>query len=80
MPGAISGSGDDKGYTFTIRASTDEIQRYYDREMQKVGATPFAIGQGDGKNTVLVIYMLDGGTVSIMMLPQDDFVVVMIVK
>lgn len=80
MPGAIAGDGNDQGYRFTINATVDEIQQYYDRELGKLGATPFAVGQGDGKDTVLVIYMLDDTPVSVMMMPSDGFVLVMIVK
>lgn len=79
MPGAISGEGDDKGYSFTIQATPEEIQEYYDQELRKLGATPFAVGQGDAQGTVLLMYMMDGGIISISIIPQEDFVLVIIV-
>lgn len=80
MPGAISGSGDDKGYTFTIQATSEEIQEYYDQELRKLGASSLAIGQGDEKSTIIMIYILDGAPVSVSIIPQEDFMLVMIVK
>lgn len=80
MPGAIAGEGDDKGYSFTIKASPEEIQEYYEYELGKLGWTMFAAGQGTTQ-AILLIFMKDGGTCSVSILPQADGIVyVMLIK
>lgn len=36
MPNALAGQGDSKGYSFTINASPDEIQKFYETELAKL--------------------------------------------
>ena len=79
MPGAISGSGDTDSYTFTIRATAVEVEAYYDREMVKLGAYRFIWGEGSKNGTMLVIYMWNDTAVTISTIPQDDFLLVMII-
>jgi len=80
MPGAINGEGDDKGYTFTIHATSEEIQQYYQTELTKQGANLFATGEGNEKGTVLLIFMMGTDVVSISIIPHDDLMLVLIVK
>jgi len=71
MPTAIAGEGDNKGYSFTINASADEIQKFYEKELAKLGWNMLASGQGT-TNSVLLIFMKDTGTFSVSMIPQPD--------
>ncbi|HCS39725.1 MAG TPA: hypothetical protein DIW44_09105 [Anaerolineaceae bacterium] len=80
MPNAIAGEGDNLGYSFTINASPDEIQKYYELELGKLGWSIFATGQGK-TDTVLLIFMKDGGTLSVSIFAQPDHIMyVLIVK
>lgn len=80
MPGAIAGEGDSKGYSFTIKASAEEIQNFYEKELNKLGWNLFANGNGDS-GTVLLIFMkgTDTFTVSIIAQP-DEIMYVLLVK
>jgi hypothetical protein len=71
MPKAIAGEGDSKGYSFTINASRDEIQKFYEKELGKLGWNMFASGQG-ATNAILLIFMKDTGTLSVSIIPQPD--------
>ena len=71
MPNAIAGEGDSKGYAFTINASPDEIQKFYENELAKLGWNVFASGQGT-TDAVLLIFMKDAGTLSVSVIPQSD--------
>ena len=80
MPAAIAGDGDEKGYTFTIKATADEIQGFYQKAMKKLGWNMFATGQG-GTKAVLLIFMKGTDIVSISILPQADGIMyVLLVK
>ena len=71
MPRAIAGQGDSKGYTFTIKASAQEIQKFYESQLAKQGWQMFASGKG-GTDAVILIFMKDAGTLSVSILPQSD--------
>lgn len=71
MPNAIAGEGDSKGYAFTINASPDEIQKFYEKALGKLGWNMFASGQGT-TDAVLLIFMKDTGTLSVSIIPQPD--------
>jgi hypothetical protein len=80
MPGAIAGEGDSKGYSFTTKASADEVQNFYEKAMPKLGWNMFASGQGATK-AVLLFFMKGSDTVSVSVIPQpDELVYVMLVK
>ena len=80
MPDAINGEGDSQGYTFTIQADAESIQQYYEKELAKLGFQLFASGDGNEKNTVLLIFMKDIEIVSISIIPHEDLMVVLMVK
>jgi hypothetical protein len=71
MPNAIAGEGDSKGYYFTINASPNEIQEFYEKELTKLGWNMFASGQGT-TDAILLIFMKDAGTLSVSIFPQPD--------
>jgi hypothetical protein len=55
MPNAVSGDGDDKGYSYTVDATVNEVQKYYDKALAKLGWSAFATGKGEG-DSVLLFY------------------------
>jgi hypothetical protein len=71
MPKAIAGDGNSSGYSFTINASVDEIQKFYEKELSKLGWNLFASGAGN-TDAVILIFMKDGGTLSVSIIPQQD--------
>jgi hypothetical protein len=80
MPNAIAGQGDDQGYSFTINASSDEIQQFYEKELGKLGWNVFASGQGT-TSAVLLIFMKDTIMLTVSILPQPDGIMyVLLVK
>jgi hypothetical protein len=80
MPNAIAGEGDDQGYSFTINASSDEIQQFYEKELGKLGWNVFASGQGT-TSAVLLIFMKDTIMLTVSIFPQPDGIMyVLLVK
>lgn len=79
MPGAIAGEGDDAGYRFTIKANSDDIQEYYERELSKLGWQFLAAGQGEN-GTLILIFTGSEGTLSVSLLPHEDEFIVVLVK
>ncbi len=79
MPGAIAGEGDSTAYKFTIRATVEEIQSYYEKELAKQGINLLASGQGQN-GSILLIFMKEVQTVSISIFPYQDLYIVMLVK
>ena len=80
MPNAIAGEGDNKGYSFTIDATPEEIQKFYEKELGKLGWNMFASGQGT-TNAILLIFMKDASTFSVSIIPQPDGIMyVLLVK
>ncbi|MBI5935876.1 MAG: hypothetical protein HY867_19395 [Chloroflexi bacterium] len=80
MPNAIAGQGDSKGYSFTIKASSDEIQQFYEKELGKLGWNVFASGQGT-TSVILLFFMKDTSVLTVSILPQPDgIMLVLIVK
>ncbi len=80
MPNAIAGEGDSKGYSFTINASPDEIQKFYEKELGELGWNIFASGQGT-TDAILLMFMKDAGLLSVSIIPQpDNIMYVLLVK
>ena len=80
MPNAIAGDGDFTGYSFTINATLDEIQKFYEKELENLGWNMIASGQGK-TSAVLLIFLKDTGTLSISIFPQPDGIMyVLLVK
>lgn len=71
MPNAIAGAGDSKGYSFTINASAAEIQKFYERELARLGWTMFASGQGT-TDAILLIFMKDANILSVSIISRSD--------
>jgi hypothetical protein len=79
MPGAIAGEGDAGGYRFTIQASPEEIQAYYEKELPKLGWSFLATGKGDS-GAVILIFSGGSGPLRMSMIPNGDQYIVMLVK
>jgi len=80
MPGAINGEGDDEAYRFTVAASVEEVQTYYETELAKLGWSLMANGTGD---TGAVMMIFNTGTspfIPISIIPYGDITLVMIVS
>jgi len=71
MPNAIAGEGDSKGYAFTIKTTADEVLKFYEKEMAKLGWDILAVVQGT-TNAVLIIFTKGSDTVTISIIPQPD--------
>jgi hypothetical protein len=79
MPGAIAGEGDEEGYVFTIKATPQQVQEYYETELAKLGWQPFA--QGDGEASLMLIFMNeDSTTLTVSVIAKGDEVLVLLVK
>jgi hypothetical protein len=77
MPGAIAGEGDEESYVFTIKATPQQVQAYYQLELGKLGWQPFATGDGD---SVLMFTNNASATLTISMIAKGDQVLVLLVK
>lgn len=80
MPDAIAGEGDSEGYSFTINASIEEIQKFYETKLAKLGWSSFASGQGT-TDAVMLIFMKGTDVLSVSIIPQSDGIMyVLLVK
>jgi len=80
MPNALTGEGSSQGYSFTVNSSSDEIQKFYEKELGKLGWNALASGQGSS-NSILMIFIKDLSTISVSIIPQPDGVMyVLLVK
>ena len=80
MPNALAGEGDSKGYSFTIKASSDDVKNFYQTKMTDLGWNEFASGQGATK-ALLMFFMKGSDTITISIIPQPKEVMyVLIVK
>jgi hypothetical protein len=80
MPIAIAGDGDSQGYSFTIMASPDEVQAFYENAMPKLGWNILAVGKGKTE-TVMLIFTKGSSTASVSILPQaDNLLYILLVK
>ena len=81
MPGALTGKADGQGYSFTIRATPEEIEQFYVTELGKLGWQSFASGAKEGGPTVLMMFQKGTDLLTIMMIPTDkegEMMVVMV--
>jgi ABC-type amino acid transport substrate-binding protein len=53
MPGAIAGQEESETYRFTISASTQDIQTYYQGELTSMGWQVDKTGYGEGANLII---------------------------
>jgi hypothetical protein len=80
MPSAIAGDGDSSGYAFTIQASPEDVQHFYENEMPKLGWNLFASGQGT-TDALMLMFMKGSDLLTISIIPQSDgLIYVLLVK
>ena len=79
MPGAIAGEGDQEGYVFTIQATPQQVQEYYQLELGKLGWQPSA---QESSGSSLMLSFLDGAsaTLTVSILSKGEQVLVLLVK
>ena len=78
MAGAVTGEGEQEGYVFTIKASPQQIQEYYQLELDKLGWQPFA--GGDEDSSMLVFMNNASETLTISIIAKGDEALVLLVK
>jgi len=80
MAGALAGSGDSSGYTFTIKSTVEAVQKYYEAQLPKLGWNLFASGQGT-TSAILLFFMKGTDMLTLSAIPQADGIIyVMILK
>lgn len=79
---AITGEGDAESYRFSIALSSDEVQKYYDEELAKLGWGIFAVGANDsGTGAKIIFYKKNNELMTMSLIPLDnDLLLVMFVK
>jgi hypothetical protein len=77
MPNAITGEGDAEGYVFTVKATAQQVQDYYQAELGKLGWQLLAAGEGEASLS-FVNHASETLTVSI--ITKGDEVLVLLVK
>ena len=77
MPGAIAGSGDADGYVFTIKATSQQIQDYYQLELGKLGWQ--LMTKGDGNSSTMLSFTNNASAMlSISILTKGDEALVLL--
>jgi len=79
MPDAIAGEGDGESYVFTIKATPQQVQEYYQLELGKLGWQPFATGNGDS-SLMLMFTNNASATLTVSIIAKGDEVLVLLVK
>lgn len=80
MPGAIAGDGDNSGYSYIIDATVEEIQSFYAVELEKLGWTLLASGEGTTKS-ILMMYTKNGSVFTITIISRSEGVMyILLVK
>lgn len=79
MPGAVAGDGDEESYVFTIQATPQEVQEYYELELGKLGWQLSA--QEDDDASLLLIFINDASaTLTVSIIAKGDEALVLLVK
>jgi|SRR5215208_2327012 len=79
MPGALTGEGDEESYVFTIQATSQQVQEYYQAELGKLDWQ--ALAEGDGEASLMLIFTNDAAaTLSISIVTKGDEALVLLVK
>ena len=79
MPNAITGSGDDKGYSYTVNAEPAEIRAFYESALSAMGYSLFATGEGPSGETLMMIFMKGSDMITVSIIPSDGLIIVLIV-
>ena len=79
MPNAIAGDGDDERYVFTIKATAQQVQEYYQLELGKLGWQASATGDGDS-SLMLNFMNKTSATLTVSIIAKGDEALVLLVK
>lgn len=79
MPGAIAGDGDEEGYIFTIEATPQQVQEYYQLELAKLGWQLLAREAGDS-SLMLIFVDNASATLTVSILTKDQQALVLLAK
>ncbi len=79
MPQANPGTEDQSGYSYTINATVQQVQVFYDTEMSKLGWQSLASGAGK-TGSVILLYQKDNKTITIGAAPLGGVTLVMITQ
>lgn len=79
MPGAIAGEGDEEGYVFTIRATSQQVQEYYQLELGKLG-WQLSAQENSGESLMLSYMDSNSATLTVSILSKDEEVLVLLLK
>ena len=80
MPGAIAGEGDEESYVFTIRATAQEVQDYYELELGELGWQLLTRGEGKDSSLMLIFMNDAADMVTVSILAKGDESLVLLVK
>ena len=78
MPDAIAGEGDEESYVFTVKATPQQVQEYYQLELEKLGWQPAAAGDED--SSLMMFTNNASATLTISLIAKGDEVLVLLVK
>lgn len=79
MQGAITGEGDEEGYVFTIRASSQQVQDYYQLELARLGWQ--SLSQRNEGSTRVLVFIYDGSTMlTVSILAKGEEALVLLTK
>ena len=79
MPNATAGEGDEEGYVFTIKATTGQVQDFYQAELGKLGWQPFGTSNADS-SLMLMFTNSNSDTLTVSIIAKGDEVLVLLVK
>lgn len=71
MPGAVSAENDAKGYTYSIRASVNDVKNFYTTQLGSQGWQVMGSGQASA-NSLIMIFTKGSDTVTVSVIPQSD--------
>jgi len=77
MPGATSGEGDEEGYVFTVKATPQQVQDYYQMELGKLG-WQLSSRSEDGSSLVLLFMNSASSILTVSVLAKQDKVLVLL--
>jgi hypothetical protein len=77
MPGATSGEGDEEGYVFTVKATPQQVQDYYQMELGKLG-WQLSSRSDDGSSLVLLFMNSASSILTVSVLAKQDKVLVLL--
>jgi hypothetical protein len=79
MQGAITGEGDEEGYVFTVQASSQQVQDYYQLELAGLGWQSLS-EEDEGSARVLVFIDTTSTILTVRILTRGDEALVLLTK